>query len=186
VTLREKILVLENRIIDWLTILTWWIEVRFGKTNVDVAMSVSLNALFVFCLANVSITIVTFNNGQTGWCIFFSFFTVLMFIGLSYYLFLPEAARDYQLKKFPQGCPNPSRKLKEASNQRLGRALFMSYFLIHLFDDVTVTLVLLTIFFFMHMLVPFLLSCDSIPPEEKAKRRARNEIENLVTQSTGA
>jgi hypothetical protein len=90
------------------------------------------------------------------------------------------------LRDFPQGCPNPSRGMKKTSDRRVGGVL-LSFFvccLLPIFKELEVFLFAVAVFSLTAEF--FLLSCDSIPPEEKARRRAKNEMKNLAVQSTGA
>jgi uncharacterized membrane protein len=186
VNLREKILILENRIIDWLTILTWWIEVRFGKTNVDLAVVLYFLAFcglfFAFGYAGARL----YQLNYTFFSIIFFLIALIILIGTLGFVHKLVSTTQRICKDFPQGCPSPSRYLKKCSQQRFGATLTVmlltvvfSFSGIIFFYVLAVVALVLNVFY-------FLLSCDSIPPEEKARRRAKNEMKNLAVQSTGA
>lgn len=180
--IHEKILVLENYVIDWLTVITWWIETRFDKDNVDVAISAhKVECLLWICIC-LEMSHFFFKNGLHVFLCVTVFYGAFETIRLLSLIFLEFIARTKFTTQFPQGCPNPCRILAVGIGARRVSTVVM-----------VVTTWLLGIFFstdsysfmfasciavgsLLNCIFYFLLSCDSLPPEEKAARRLKNEM----------
>jgi hypothetical protein len=181
----EKVLVLENRIIDFLTMLTWWTEVRWNKNNLKIAFSFMA---FGGCLAGAASGYMAIDSiEKKSWVIAVIFSIVLTLETVKFFvcLFFEERVLQRIKKFYPQGFPNPCRVSKKHSNRR--RIAFFAIILIFFVSNATMWLLsdfCLAGYFLFGMISEFLLACDSLPPEEKAKRRARNEIVSMLPEGS--
>lgn len=174
-TFDEKILILENRIIDFLTMIMWWTEVRFDKDNIAVAVTFTTLSSLCFFLA---IAINLPEMIERKHFIFFSFSAlVAILIGAIFcrnVLFRTQLVSS--IKRYnPQGTPNPCRISRRHSTLRR-LAVFCFFFGLILFppaSDVSNMFMLTT--FFLDCLKEFLVACDSLPPQEKMRRKIANE-----------
>lgn len=172
-----KIKELDQRIIDFLTMICWWTEVIFDKDN----LFFSLHARILYTLCMIYVCFFLYLDSSNA------FFSVLFLFGTFYdglsviiLFFLFDHIKNISLpKKYLQGCPNPQRI---NSSSVMDRLLAMSVTIISLAfclfgtNELGKTVNLyFTVGFFFWSLFYYFLACDSIPPEEKAKRKARTE-----------
>lgn len=178
--LDDRILVLENRGIDFLTMFTWWYEVRFDITNVRLATIIStLSSLFGF----VSFFIISQDLYEKKQLVFFfivSIITSFFVVGFLIKVLITDLFEKMIINENPQGSPNPCRVSRRHSASRRSEAFFTLLLLVNLNSDVI--LFFLFLFYFSRFLISFLLACDSISPEEKNRRRKLNEVNSFCMQ----
>lgn len=167
--LDDRILALENRCINFLTIFTWWSEVRFGITNVRLATFFStLSSLF----GAFSFFVIFQDLYEEKRLILLLATTVIIFLFILRVL-IKVLMRDFFEKKIieknPQGLPNPCRISSPHSGGRRLEIFIALVLLINLNGNIIVFFMFLS--YLLKFLVSFLLACDSIPQEEKDKRR---------------
>ena len=83
--LSEKMLVLENKIIDVLTMFTWWTEVRFDKDNIHWARIFTIVGSLLFAIAFLSELPILYEKKQ-----YFFFWTGLILGLFQILIFLVE------------------------------------------------------------------------------------------------
>ncbi len=167
----------DQRIIDFLTMICWWTEVRFDKDN----LFFSLHSRILYALSMTFIFFFLYLDSSGN---FFSFIFLLMMFydGLTVILlfFSFDYVKNILLpKKYLQGCPNPQRINSSSVRDRLLTMLISiisSTFYFFGTDELSKIINLyFSVGFFFWSLFYYFLACDSIPPEEKAKRKARIE-----------
>ncbi|MCF7843747.1 hypothetical protein K9M47_02520 [Candidatus Gracilibacteria bacterium] len=174
----------DQRLIDFFTMICWWTEVKWEKNNLcwayhtNIIAHISWFFFFTFALIQVMKT------GSQLWVFFFSIFVAISGFTLCLKVIFQRKTIDhYFLVIFPQGSPNPCRFLKEKISDRKGwvySALLV--YIAYLIQDVSkyAEYESMWIFSFYTTLIfsfffEYLMACDSMPPEEKAKRKARVE-----------
>lgn len=172
-----KIKEFDQRIIDFLTMICWWTEVRFDKDNLF--FSLHSRILYALCMAYVCFFLYLDSSN--------AFFSVLFLFGAFYdglsviiLFFSFDYVKNIILpKKYLQGCPNPQRINSSSVMDRLltmsVTIISLSFYLFGTDESSKITNLYFFVGFFFWSLFYYFLACDSIPPEEKAKRRAKIE-----------
>ncbi len=174
----------DQRLIDFLTMICWWTEVKWEKNNLYWAYHSNMIAHISWFFFFTFILIQIMKTGTDFWVFFCSLFVAIS--GFSFclkILFQKEIMNYYFLVTFPQGSPNPCRFLQERISDRKGyvfNSIFI--FIAYCFQDISnyAEYELMWIFSFSIMLIfsfffEYLMACDSIPPEEKIKRKSKIE-----------
>lgn len=190
--LKDKILAADNLLINWLTAVTWWIEVRFNKNNVDVAILCDrVSDLFEVVALIGFIVWLGDMPYSTPVKIASSLLLVINVTTFVRDLVFSQKHRQRLLLIYPQGFPNPCRCIPYHINHRLLVSvgilvciMFGMMWLAHV--DTMIWCLPLLMSSVIGFFYSYLLACDSLPPEEKALRRAKQEMKNLAIQSTGA
>lgn len=181
-SLHEKILKVENKIIDFLTMLCWWSEVRFDISNLGWYSRVNILGLLVWIAGFLLVCLVAFTDQRYflfSICVLFQLFLVLDFF-MS--VLFPVEKIEAILEKFPQGFPNPSRFLKYKERRFFFSLTLYQVLWLLLVTESSVD-VISSVFLILALLIStlecFLLSCDEMPPAEKARRRAAREMTHV-------
>lgn len=177
------VLTLENKVIDKLTKFTWWFEVKFNKDNVYLANFVSNIFLLASSLFLMRWSFYFFKEGYL-----LSLIAVVLSLFILYILTrkiqLEESIIFVVRMQYPQGCPNPCRYLLKQSRER--RSEFFQFFLwsfvafLEYGDFIFSAIFNIACIVFMGSVETFLLACDSLPKEEKEKRKKVLEIKKHV------
>jgi hypothetical protein len=167
-SLNDKILVFENRIIDFLTMFTWWFEVRFDKTNIYLAAVASiLTSVFGFIAFTSNISDLF---EKKNWFLLFISVVFAFCFAIAFLLkvLCGDLVEEKIIKHNPQGIPNPCRISKKHSEIRRMEIITLFVVVFSAKSDI------FSISFFASLFCSFLFSlliaCDSIPPKEKQKR----------------
>lgn len=183
----EKVLALENRVIDFLTMITWWTEVRWNKNNLRIAALFVIFSTALGCAAFSCMVIGSIERKIWIIAVILSVALTSETVKLFLCLFFEEKILEKYKSFFPQGFPNPCRVSRKHSNKR--RETFLIIILFFFTSNATKWLLndfYLVGYFLFEMISQFLLACDSLPPEEKAKRKARNDLIIMLPEgSTG-
>lgn len=175
--LDEKVLKLENRIIDFFTMFTWWTEVRFDKGNVYLAAITSTVSSLFFLLMLIIEIPETLVKKQWIWFSLFSLIATIQTILFLLKVVFQEILISNLFKNNPQGSPNPCRRLTSKSNER--RISVVTFFAVYMFTFHAVPVdssgLFMLFSFVCDVFERFLLACDSIPPQEKSRRKAIRE-----------
>jgi hypothetical protein len=158
----------ENRIIDFLTMITWWIEVRWNITNRDIGYK--LTQVFYVSFFFLTFFLVPFLIEIGRW-----YFVPLYMLGAAVVLLALVVIRVNRVhfeNCYLSGCPNPMRVVKV-----MHRRISLMLVGMNCFNDAPWHL--LAWVFFLSALTEFIMCCDSIPPSEKARRRAAMEARNM-------
>lgn len=187
----EKVLQIENFLIDYLTGFTWWTESRWEFTNIRWAKIIMLPALIFFAVGFWSL----FLNTEFFWKALWGLLSALSFLFVFAVLFLDVFApgrmeADLRLK-YPQGLPNPNRVIGRSLSKRR-ESFIISIILIVLgrvaiFQDVHTVIVEMFFVpaFVLRSLYFFFLACDSLPTQRKNEmRKKREENRSRVLQPT--
>lgn len=175
-SLFEKLVSCEGRVIDWLTAFCWWTEVRFEKDNMHWAVQIKILENILHTSAWVYASTQLFMSNHPIWAILTVFLSLCLMVVIHVLIFHVEKVIQIIKNEWPQGFPNPSREIK--LEQRI-RDVLGTFFLlwVTIISDGTEL-----IFFSMlstggifSLISNLLLCCDSIPPHEKEKRKARIE-----------
>lgn len=177
--LSEKMLVLENKIIDVLTMFTWWTEVRSDKDNIHWARIFTIVSSLLFAIAFLSELPILYEKKQ-----YFFFWTGLIIGLFQILIFLVEVTfKEFSLddlkNSHPQGSPNPCRVSKEHSLKRRTRMFFFVAQCLFLIATFSILFLYFSFAILFSCLTEFVLACDSIPPQEKSRRKATNELQDM-------
>lgn len=172
----------DQRLIDFLTMICWWTEVKWEKNNIFWVYQVDifemmLTVIFWYLVAHfspfVSVTFLCY------------IWIALSLIRLTILVFAKEFYLDSVLSRYPQGCPNYCRFSDNHKNYRkivffTGLSSILLFYPVSgllLIESFPVSIFIVYIFVvFLSIIYYYFLACDSIPPEEKAKRKARVEM----------
>ena len=175
----EKLLAVENNVIDFLTTITWWTEIRFEKNNVYWAVRFSIFETLFVALAFMGELPATFKAGNY---LSITLLGLLSLGALVMFLFKITTIETFTaslVRFYPQGCPNLGRISRRRSRERRLSVIFFSIF----FVTWMITKDLFWFFFFTSeasgIFMKFLLACDSIPPQEKARRKLAKELTDI-------
>lgn len=172
-TFDEKILVFENKIIDFLTMITWWTEVRFNKDNIILAANNSaLASLCLFFAIALDIPEII-NKGMYG-LLFILGTLAFLLMGVFCLKVFGISMFVISLKRYnPQGTPNPCRVSGKHSLKRRYTVFLFIFLTLLLKKDLSN--IFFIVAFFLDALTEFLVACDSLPPQEKMRRKIASE-----------
>ena len=189
----------DQRIIDFLTMICWWTEVRWDKDNLYWAYVIRLFENFfavTFFVLNYYFIIVYQHNKEYENFIFFQKYGLLFFLSHHFFYLIKltlfeSSFFDYLKENFPQGFPNPCR-IEELCVRFRIKAFFVfgfvfiivpifCFLILKSFIGIKITeVIFFGVLVFLGqsfgVLFYFLVACDSIPPEEKQKRREKIEM----------
>ena len=180
----DKILAIENRIIDALTAFSWWTEVKFERNNFDFKV-ISLQGFLLFMSVSFgSGAIFLFKVNVFPEALIFSLIFLFHFLLLIYSFFAFSKIKEDFKKDDPKGSPNPNRYSRTQSILRR-IYVFMAFFSFCMFvahqEEVYLSFSLgfcfLSLFFFFG-------ACDPIPPNKKKKRPEYVVSEEKYTSKT--
>ncbi len=179
--LNERILALENKIIDVFTIFTWWTEVRFDKDNLY--WSVTFAKFYSIFFACMFFTEIPSAIEQKSYQ--FVIFAGIVGVGNLFFFLMLVTKENFSIgvlrRNNPQGMPNPCR-ISVGHSTRRRIVMFLLLVIICLFVKVIVVsafLVHLTLGTTCFFISEFLIACDSLPPAEKERKLANNELSRL-------
>lgn len=177
----------DQRLIDFLTMICWWTEVKWEKNNLHWAYQTNILSHMFWFFTGTFVLIQILEKGNYFWILFVSF--ILSVVGFTLFIkivFSDKIMRFVYIPMFPQGSPNPCRiSHKHISDRKELIFLFFVFCLGYYLDDfskfviselmwsISCFLALIFGFFF-----EYLMACDSIPPEEKVKRKAKVDMWN--------
>lgn len=179
---------IDNRIVNFLTMIAWWSEVRFDITNRDIGFKCKMFSL-ILCLGFFSGLMVNMVlMPDKTWItivamIVCSLFLAMYMLSVVMYLVNPSMIRTIVDSHFKKGCPNPERilGLRTRSVNLLILCLCFLTLFIFMFSKMVVLYFFLISF---NAASEYFYACDSIPPEEKARRKAANESFNAMPSMT--
>ena len=170
----------DQKMIDFLTIICWWTEVRFEKNNLYWGYKVNIISHMFWFFTGTFILIQVLEKGSNFWIFLLSFF--LMIIGLTLFLkiiFQEKVMKYIYLEIFPQGSPNPCRILVNRFSERIGHLVVLFFlclsFLASDFSKlINLELMWAILSFFALIFASFfdyIMACDSMPPKVKEERK---------------
>lgn len=171
----EKILGIENKIIDIFTMVTWWTEVRFDKNNLYWAAKTSIFSSLFFMLTFLADILQLVEEKKYTVIAFMAFMSSIGLVMFLVKICAPELMGRVHKRAYPQGTPNPCRISKRHSFYRRMSCLILVIAAYFLSFDWNVSDIFFFGWAFMSFCEDFFLSCDSLPPQEKLRRRIQNE-----------
>lgn len=168
----DRLLRIENKIIDALTVLMWWVEV-----NRDVSAR-ALGSVFarwvirvyaVYFAAVLPLQILEEQWALTGLSALLLVVSTL--VGL---LTMSESFWERYMLSYPTGTPNLGRYTVRGRRRWAFFFIFWGQMLV-LADPGNSTYLIFLFGTCLDLAGNFLLSCDTLPPGERDRRRARNE-----------
>ncbi len=173
--IHQGLLAVENRIIDFLTAITWWAEVRFGKDNLYFAHKasafVSLFMLFIG-VSQMPVFIDQKEYVKIGLC---AVAVLVTFSAFVLEIIFEDIAISILKVDNPQGNPNPCRIRKRTIIKRricFTLLLVSMYYFVLGGEMVFLCFSLMCLFALTDTL---LAACDSLSLQEKMRRQAQNQ-----------
>lgn len=173
---------LDQKMIDFFTMICWWTEVRWEKNNIYWVYQVDvfemiLTIIFWYLVSNFPL-----NVGVT----FLSYVMIVhSLLRLTILVFAKEFYVDSVLSRYPQGFPNYCRisekhkKYRKISFVTGLSSLFFFYPMSPFLLKEAFPAYIFVVYFFVVILSTsyyYFLACDSLPPQEKEKRKAEIEV----------
>ncbi len=178
----QKILVLENRIIDFLTMITWWTEVRWNKSNLHIAATMATLGTLLIAVAFCFDVIDSIEKRNWIFAGFASICTAFGTISLTAKIFFRERLVESFKRQFPQGFPNPCCVSKKHSTER--RFTFSAFIIFYIMMERDAFGYFFASYLAIEIVVFFFLACDSLPPGEKARRIAKREVSTMLPEGS--
>jgi Ca2+/Na+ antiporter len=171
------LIALENRVIDFLTMITWWTEVRFNKDSILFGL-LCQTTMFLFVGLGCIVIFSELQESKSREMYYISF--VFLIVGVIYLKRFLSLLQDVPnlVTMFGNVLSNPEgtkrRELYFTSKNRHG-----AFFVALLFLVLTVfidqkPLIYFTIALLFETTAFFFFSCDPIPQEEKERRKENN------------
>ena len=149
--LSERMLAFENKVIDFLTIFTWWTEVRFDKNNIYLSLVMSTWQSLFFALMFVGDIPELLDKKRYAILAILSMCTFLCSCVFLFKIFAKNFLLTILKSQNPQGTPNPCRiRARNSLRRRLSIT-----FLVFGFYYVTIDSGVSDIFFYRHQSVAF-------------------------------
>lgn len=165
---------IDNSIIDKLTKITWEVEVRFNKDNIYLsAIFLTLAHLFFLCAFSIG-SIEFYKGGHLFLAVIWAILSAMIGYGVVDIIYDQRSLRKTITRIYPQGCPNPSRQWT-GTKTRVSILTFICIFYVVYINSLSSVILFFLITFVCLLLHIYLAACDSIPPSEKARRKAKNE-----------
>jgi hypothetical protein len=129
-SIRDKVLAIENRIIDKLTEYTWRTELNYKKSNTDLATTVLSFSTLLICYLFASEGVECYQDqhfiqGTLAFLLALVEFVVSLALAIK-----PERCMQVLARDFPQGYPSPSRYSVKSSGIRLAALLSLLFFVV--------------------------------------------------------